>query len=545
MTRLYYRSLLLLMACGLLASCNGNYSPSNGSARVTIAVESQSKASSAADAAKAAPRAKVSTRAVASLTLTVTAPDMTTITQTAEIQGAEISVDVTVPNGDNRTFSVELMDASGEAVYGGGVVVPNLSGTPVVVAISVTPLFFTGTRLAGTVDDDYGNAITRDSSGNIYVAGLTYGDFSNPLVSQSANAVGDAYFTKFDVSGAELWTRQFGASASSMANGIAVDGSGNIIVAGVTGADLYGEKNSGYADCFVVKFDSSGNVLWTRLIGGGGDDIGNAVAVDAAGNVYVTGFITSAGAYDVFAAKLDASGSQQWLEQYGSGDFDAGVAIAVDKSGNSYVTGYTYGVLAGTASEGSTDSFISKFDSAGNPTTVQFGGPDLDQTTAIVVDDTAGMLYFTGYTYGKVGDQNNVDPSGGSSDIVVAKFDLNLAEQAILLKGTPGNDTAQGIAVDAAGNVFVVGSTSGAFTGNTNGGYDSFVMKIQPSLTAELEWVEQIGTPNDDDGKAVVLDKKGNPLVAGSEKGDFDGISNSGFGFDAFLMSYDTNGVKQ
>ncbi len=132
---------------------------------------------------------------------------------------------------------------------------------------------------------------------------------------------------------------------------------------------------------------------------------------------------------------------------------------------------------------------------------------------------------------------------------------MTLVDQTTWLTGTPGNDTAQGIAIDVAGNVFVVGSTNGVFKDNTNaGGYDSVVIKFLSS-SGTVAWARQIGSTKvvdgsvidvDVDGNAIVLDNKGSALVTGTTNGDiFDGISNSGFGFDAFLMSYDTNGVKQ
>ena len=210
---------------------------------------------------------------------------------------------------------------------------------------------------------------------------------------------------------------------------------------------------------------------------------------------------------------------------------------------------------------GSVDAFIAKLDGAGNIiTTNQGGSPDADQATAIAIDNTSGMIYVAGTTYGSVGtpvNSNLIDPTGNSSDIFVVKFDSGLANPlatwqigsagiASAVTGTviPSNDTAQGIAVDAAGNIFVTGSTNGVFPGNTNaGGYDSVVIKLQS--TGTVDWYQQLGTAGDDSGSAIaiVMDNKGNALVTGTTNGNFDGIP--GFGMsDVFLMSYDTNGVK-
>nr|MDA8423765.1 SBBP repeat-containing protein [Nitrospiraceae bacterium] len=352
---------------------------------------------------------------------------------------------------------------------------------------------------------------------------------------------------------------------STAAFGAAADANGNVIVVGLTGGNLFETTDyHGFADCFVTKFDGTGKELWTKLIGGAGDDFCNAVTVDNSGNVFVTGQIdsaptTTAGNNDVFVAKFDPSGNQQWLTQYGTSATDSGTAIAVDTSGNTYVVGYTLGTFASNTSAGSEDAFITKLDGTGTIIkTNQGGSPDTDLATAIAIDNTSGMIYVAGTTYGSVGTPANIDSTGNSSDIFVVKFDSSLANPLAtwqigsaptgVVSAVTGslimpNDTAQGIAVDAAGNVFVTGSTNGVFPGNTNaGGYDSVVIKFQPA-TGTVEWYQQLGTTGDDNGSAIVMDNKGNALVTGTTDGNFDGIQ--GFGLsDVFLMSYDANGVK-
>ena len=564
------RLILSFALVALLAACGSNAQISTS--KVTITVSSGKNASSAPAISKAAP-------VISSLSVVifVTAPDMDTITEgpislASTTSGAVISTTITVPNGNNRTFTAVLGDSAGVPAYSGFATV-DLAGTPVSLDISVGPLFFTGTRLVGTDQVENGSAVTRDKNGNIFVAGLTYGDLTNPT-SSPTSSTSNAFVMKFDISGAPLWTHQFGPALattqtptmSTAAFGVAADANGNVIVVGLTGGNLFETTDyHGFADCFVTKFDGTGKELWTKLIGGSDDDFGNAVTIDDAGNIYVTGQTkslltgTTSGLEDVFVAKFDAAGNQQWLTQYGTANTDVGTALAVDKSGNVYVTGYTYGVFAGLTGSGSQDAFITKLDgTSGNViTTNQGGSPDDDMATAIAIDNTSGMIYVAGTTYGSVGTPANIDLTGNSSDIFVVKFDSTLANplatwqigsaptgvvSAITGSLIMPNDTAQGIAVDAAGNVFVTGSTNGVFPGNTNaGGYNSVVIKLQP--TGTVEWYRQLGTAGDDSGSAIVMDNKGNALVAGTTNGTFDGIP--GFGMsDVFLMSYDTNGVK-
>lgn len=569
MTHSYSRLILSFALIALLAACGSNAQLS--SSKVTIAVSNGKNTLSAPAISKAAP-----VISSLSLMIIVTAPDMDTITHgpislASTPSGSVISETVVVPNGNNRTFTAELVDTSNVPVYSGSSTA-DLAGTPISLDISVGPLFLTGTRLVGTNQVENSSAIARDKSGNIFVAGLTYGDLTNPL-SSPTSSTSNAFVMKFDISGAPLWTHQFSPSLattqtptlSTAAFGAAADADGNVIVVGLTGGNLFETTDyHGFADCFVTKFDGTGKELWTKLIGGAGDDFCNAVTVDGSGNVFVTGQIDSsptatAGNYDVFVAKFDASGSRQWLKDFGTTDADSGEALAVDTTGNTYVVGYTLGTFASNTSTGSEDAFVTKLDGAGNIiTTNQGGSPDVDMATAIAIDNTSGMIYVAGTTYGIAGtpvNSNPTDTTGNSSDIFIAKFDSTLSDPlstwqigsagiASAVTGTvvPSNDTAQGIAVDAAGNIFVTGSTNGVFPGNTNAvGYDSVVIKLQP--TGTVEWYQQLGTAGDDSGSAIVMDNKGNALVTGTTNGTFDGIP--GFGMsDVFLMSYDTNGVK-
>ena len=569
MTHSYSRLILSFALIALLAACGSNAQLSTS--KVTIAVSSGKNASSAPAISKAAP-----VISSLSLMIIVTAPDMDTITHgpislASTTSGSVISETIVVPNGNNRTFTAVLADSAGVPAYS-GFATADLAGTPISLDISVGPLFLTGTRLIGTNQAESGSAIARDKSGNIFVAGLTYGDLTNPL-SSPTSSTSNAFVMKFDISGAPLWTRQFSPSLattqtptlSTAAFGAAADANGNVIVVGLTGVNLFETTDyHGSADCFVTKLDGTGRELWTKLIGGAGDDFCNAVTVDNSGNVFVTGQIdsaptTTAGNNDVLVAKFDPSGNQLWLTQYGTSATDSGTALAVDTTGNTYVVGYTLGTFASNTSAGSEDAFITKLDGAGNIiTTNQGGSPDIDMATAISIDNTSGMIYVAGTTYGTVGtpvNSNPIDTTGSSSDIFVVKFDSSLSNplatwqigsagivSAITGTVVPSNDAAQGIAVDAAGNVFVTGSTNGVFSGNTNaGGYDSVVIKLQP--TGTVEWYRQLGTAGDDNGSAIVIDNKGNALVTGTTDGNFDGIT--GFGMsDVFLMSYDTNGVK-
>lgn len=163
------------------------------------------------------------------------------------------------------------------------------------------------TKEFGTSGGDYADCVAVDASGNVYVAGETEG----ALPGQSSSGYYDAFVRRYDGFGNELWTRQFGSSTDDYAWGVAVDASGNIYVAGETYGALPGQTWLGGEDAFVRKYDDFGNEIWTRQFGSSGGDFARGVAVDASGNVYVAGYTggalpgqTSSGGDDVFIMKL-------------------------------------------------------------------------------------------------------------------------------------------------------------------------------------------------------------------------------------------------
>ena len=107
----------------------------------------------------------------------------------------------------------------------------------------------------GTSSSDVAHGVTNDSSGNVYVAGYTYGG----LDGNSSTGQGDLFVVKYNSSGTKQWTKQLGTSSDEKANAIATDSSGNVYIAGLTGGGLDGNSSAGDGDIFVVKYDSEGN----------------------------------------------------------------------------------------------------------------------------------------------------------------------------------------------------------------------------------------------------------------------------------------------
>jgi hypothetical protein len=170
------------------------------------------------------------------------------------------------------------------------------------------------TKQLGTEEYDEARGIATDSSGNVYVTGGTKGNLNG----NSNSGRTDLFVTKFNSSGTRQWTKQLGTSETDLANGVATDSSGNVYVTGVTYGGLDGNTSAGNSDLFVVKYNSSGTKQWTKQMGSSSRDYDYGVATDSYRNVYVSGDTyggldnnTNAGSNDLLVVKYNSDGVKQ------------------------------------------------------------------------------------------------------------------------------------------------------------------------------------------------------------------------------------------
>jgi hypothetical protein len=206
--------------------------------------------------------------------------------------------------------------------------------------------------------------------------------------------------------------------------------------------------------------------------------------VDSSGNVYVAGSTrgtlpeqTSAGASDAFVAKYDSSGMLAWLRQFGTSGDEYGYDVSVDASGNAYVVGHTSGRFSGQTNAGAGDAFVTKFDSVGTQEwTQQIGTSSYDLGGGVSVD-ASGNAYVSGYTSGALPGQT----SAGLSDAFIMKYDGSGTLQWTWQFGGSGNDYGYGSAVNASGHAYVAGFTTGELPGQTSAGAeDAFIEQVVP-----------------------------------------------------------------
>ena len=249
-----------------------------------------------------------------------------------------------------------------------------------VTAINPNGSAFLYSTYLGGPNETLGNGIAVDGSGNAYVTGASVaGNFpTTPGAFSVSSAAGSAFVAKLNASGSSLiYAAQLGGSGLTQGFRIAVDGSGNAYVTGVTQAADFPTKNplqavygGGNGDAFVTELNAAGTALvYSTFLGGSGrDEVASAypyptaggIAVDRSGNIYVTGITESTdfptknalqnnyggGQYDAFAAEINPSqtgpASLVYSTYLGGGDEDEGFGIAVDNSGNAYVAGFTF-----------------------------------------------------------------------------------------------------------------------------------------------------------------------------------------------------------
>jgi uncharacterized repeat protein (TIGR01451 family) len=394
----------------------------------------------------------------------------------------------------------------------------------------IDPVLVYSTYLGGG-GDEYAGGIAVDANGNVYVVGDT-SSINFPTGSaydSTPNGSNDVFVTKLNASGSNIvYSTYLGGGGDEFAGSIAVDSSGNAYVTGVTDSQNYPavnaafSANAGFQDVFITKIGPTGATLgYSTYLGGDGDDIGNAIAVDSGGNAYVTGQTYSLGtgsgpfptmpnnAYqthnnglaDAFVAKFSSSGALVYSTFLGGSSSEKAIAITVDGSGNAYVAGEvrdddavppafpasdfpTLNAYQSTFNPGATDpytagnsdGFVTKLNAAGTGlifSTFLGGGGD-DAVSGIAIDPSQ-RVYVTGETSstnfptlnGAQPAINNPDNSEfPSPDMFVTAFQ-NTGSTVLYSTYLGGSDFEYlaffyrfGIAVDAFGYIYVAGYTT-------------------------------------------------------------------------------------
>jgi hypothetical protein len=324
---------------------------------------------------------------------------------------------------------------------------------------------------------DTAAAIAVDGAGNAYITGSmclsAVFDYVSFFCSETE------YTTiKYDTNGNQLWVARYaGPVNSSWASAIVLDGAGNVHVTGSSMAIDYSY------DYVTIKYDTNGHELWVARYNGPANDsdYASTIALDPAGDVYVTGDSGGTASTETATIKYDADGNQIWVARSGEA---ASFAIAVE-AGSVYVTGLA----------------TIKYDGDGHELWVARNSPGTFRASALAVDDS-GNAYVTGTTWG----------AGTSPDYATIKYDADGNQRWAARYNGPGDgyDSAVAIALDASRNVYVAGQSDGAVTS-----WDYATIKYDND-GKEL-WVARYDGPGHgyDAPAAIVLDARSNVYIAG------------------------------
>ena len=443
-------------------------------------------------------------------------------------------------------------------------------------------------QFRGTIDDS-GQCIAVDASGNIYTTGKYEGtvDFDPGPGIFTYTAVGnsDIYISKLDPFGNLIWAKSIGSGWMDGGYSIILDTLGNLFTTGQFGGTVdfdpgAGTNNltaAGSRDVFILKLDTSGNIVWAKAMGGPFYESCYSIALDAQGNVYTAGHFegtadfdpgpgtknyTSIGYCDIFISKLDSSGNFVWAKNIGGTKYDFVLSIKVDSSGNVYAIGHYEGTVdfdpnVGTYNlttvSNSDDVYILKLNTFGNFVWVKSFGSYQNEKGNYITIDKAGNVYATG-NFGDIIDFDpgpgvyNLNALPGALDIFVLKLDsagnFIWAKDIGLSNANAAGGEGYSIALDSSQNVY----STGYFTGtvdfdpgptiyNLTGNSTMFLLKLD-SL-GNFVFVKKIGGCCI--GCSIAVDAFGSIYSTGNFCGTVDFNPNAGIdnhvasGYDSFI----------
>jgi len=390
------------------------------------------------------------------------------------------------------------------------------------------------------------------------------------------------------------WGANTGGVDLDRSMAMCLDTNGNVIEIGNyrgtvdmdPGAGTLNFTSQGFYDTYIKKIDPLGNLIWAKTIGGNLDDVGRAVHVDAANNIYITGNFTGTGDFDpgagtvnytsngatpkvdIFILKLDDNGDYIWSHQIGGTDHDRGFALGSDDLNNIYVGGYFTDSVdfdpgpgdASSISLGVEDMYLLKLDENGSFIWNKgYGGPGEETILSFVVDNNSDLIL--------TGSFNNIvdfDPnagvenhaSNGLGDLFVSKLDSSGNMLWTITEGGIDDDGAKDVAVNSSDEIYMTATflesvdfdpTTGFDIRTSNGKEDAVLQKI--SSSGQIEWTRTFGGDSTDVARRISIDQSESVFLVGNfeEQVDFDPASSvdtltsSGLA-DIFISKFNSNG---
>ncbi len=422
---------------------------------------------------------------------------------------------------------------------------------------------------AASTSINEGAAIATDANGNTYTTGYFTGFATFGAVNLTAAGVSDVFTVKTNNSGVVQWAEKGGDGGADRGLAIAADANGNSYVTGYYfGTAVFGTYTvtaAGSSDAYVVKYDPNGNVLWLATCGGPVADIANSIAVDKSGNVVITGqfagtaafgatnLTASGGNVNVFTAKLNGStGAFLWAKSGVGLHTDRGIGIACDGSDNVYVTGQFSDTITFDQVHYSSfyDAiFLIKYSSTGTEQWFTMAGGGTYNVANAITTDNASNVLITGNFGGVLtffGSPNVNLSNAYPNDIFVAKYSSGGALLWAAADGAKNSITSNSISTDASGNACITGNFEcllngyadryGQGTFNSVGSWDVFSAGY--SQGGAWQWSRQIGGHGNNYANGIAVDQTGDIYLTGSF--DQDMIVPCEHNFAGYNVNFDT-----
>ena len=439
-------------------------------------------------------------------------------------------------------------------------------------------------KSAGGVNEDEVITGVVDGIGNIYAAGY----FESPIMTFGSHTItnvgsDDNYLVKYDANGNVIWVKRSGGTCEDWINAVAVDSLGNVYVAGffsspIIAFDSISLMNTDTSchnyDLFLAKYDSSGNILWAKSVGGVNFQRANSIAIDTSGNIYVTGLfsspnvtfgsyiLTGNGEADVFLVKYDPNGNVIWAKSAGGPNIENVCSVVIDTFGNIIIAGaYTLHITFGTytfttLTNGPHDIFLVKYDPNGNVIWAKSAGGPLDDEPNSISTDYQGNIFVAGYFYSQIitfdGDTLFNACTTYHNDVFLAKYDINGNVLWTRSAGSPQEDYPLSVVTDLTGNAYITGSfsheiTFGNFTlTDTTISINYKVFLVKYNANGNVNWAKIILAVGVE-GTVVLRNASDDIFLLGEYQGpsiSFDTTTLTNFGHeDIFLAKLDTGKV--
>jgi hypothetical protein len=354
-------------------------------------------------------------------------------------------------------------------------------------------------------ENEWGNSLIQTSDGGYAIAGTT---------TSFGAGLSDAYLVKLDANGNLQWTKTIGGKDFEDGYSLIQTSDGGYAIAGTTKS-----FGAGGDDVYVVKLDATGNLQWTKTIGGKKDDVGLMSLIQTSDGGYaIAGATTSfgAGLSDAYLVKLDANGTLQWTKTIGGPGYEIGHSLIQTSDGGYAIAGSTQSFGAG-----GDDVYVVKLDANGKlQWTKTIGGPKDDWGISLIQTSDGG--------YAIAGSTQSF--GAGNYDVYVVKLDANGNLQWTKTIGGKSWDAGMSLIQTSDGGYAITGYTQSFGAG----GEDVYVVKLDAN--GNLQWTKTIGGENDDRGFSLIQTSDGGYAIAGSTQ------SFGARGRDVYVIKLDRNG---